>query len=100
MASCPQVTEVSTPNTVFIGKKPVMNYVLACLTLFQNGSSEVHIKARGKSISTAVDTAEIVRKRFAVNAKVKDIKIDTEQLENTETGTMSNVSSMEITLTM
>jgi DNA-binding protein len=91
---------MSTPNTVFIGKKPVMNYVLACLTLFQNGSNEVHIKARGKSISTAVDTAEIVRKRFATNAKVKDIKIDTEQLANTETGAMSNVSSMEIILAM
>ena len=91
---------MSTPNTVFIGKKPVMNYVLACLTLFQNGSNDVHIKARGRSISTAVDTAEIVRKRFATDAKIKDIKIDTEQLKNTETGAMSNVSSIEITLAM
>ena len=91
---------MSTPNTVFIGKKPVMNYVLACLTLFQNGSSDVHIKARGRSISTAVDTAEIVRKRFAADAKIKDIKIDTEQLKDTETGAMSNVSSIEITLAM
>jgi DNA-binding protein len=77
-----------------------MNYVLACLTLFQNGSNDVHIKARGRSISTAVDTAEIVRKRFATNAKVKDIKIDTEQLKDAETGAMSNVSSIEITLAM
>jgi len=94
------VTAMSTPNTVFIGKKPVMAYVQACLINFQDGSNEVHIKARGRSISTAVDTAEIVRKRFATNAKVKDIKIDTEQLERTETGTMSNVSSIEITLAM
>jgi DNA-binding protein len=91
---------MSTPNTVFIGKKPVMNYVLACLTLFQNGSNEVHIKARGRSISTAVDTAEIVRKRFATDVKVKDIQIETEQLKDAETGTMSNVSSIEITLAM
>ena len=91
---------MSTPNTVFIGKKPVMNYVLACLTLFQNGSNDVHIKARGRSISTAVDTAEIVRKRFAADAKIKDIKIDTEQLKDTETGAMSNVSSIEIILAM
>ena len=91
---------MSTPNTVFIGKKPVMNYVLACLTLFQNGSNDVHIKARGRSISTAVDTAEIVRKRFATDAKLKEIKIDTEQLKDTETGAMSNVSSIEITLAM
>ena len=91
---------MSTPNTVFIGKKPVMNYVLACLTLFQNGSNDVHIKARGRSISTAVDTAEIVRKRFATEAKLKEIKIDTEQLKDTETGAMSNVSSIDITLGM
>lgn len=91
---------MSTPNTVLIGKKPVMNYVLACLTLLQNGPDDVHIKARGRSISTAVDTAEIVRKRFATDVKVKDIKIETEQLKDMETGAMRNVSSIEITLAM
>jgi DNA-binding protein len=91
---------MSAPNTVLIGKKPVMNYVLACLTLFQNGVNEVSVKARGKAISKAVDVAEIVTKRFATDVKVKDIKIGTEQLKNAETGTMSNVSSIEVTLTM
>jgi len=91
---------MSAPNTVLIGKKPAMNYVLACLTLFQNGVNEVHIKARGKAISTAVDVAEITRKRFATEAKLKEIKIDTEQLKNAETNTMSNVSSIEIILAM
>jgi DNA-binding protein len=92
--------KMSAPNTVLIGKKPAMNYVLACLTLFQNGINEVHIKARGKAISTAVDVAEITRKRFATEAKLKEIKIDTEQLKNAETNTMSNVSSIEIILAM
>jgi len=91
---------MSAPNTVLIGKKPAMNYVLACLTLFQNEVNEVHIKARGRSISTAVDVAEITRKRFATEAKIKEIKIDTEQLKNAETNTMSNVSSIEIILAM
>ncbi len=91
---------MSAPNTVLIGKKPAMNYVLACLTLFQNGVNEVHIKARGKAISTAVDVAEITRKRFATEAKIKEIKIDTEQLKNAETNTMSNVSSIEIIMAM
>ena len=91
---------MSAPNTVLIGKKPAMNYVLACLTLFQNGVNEVHIKARGRAISTAVDVAEITRKRFATEAKVKEIKIDTEQLKNAETNTMSNVSSIEVILSM
>jgi DNA-binding protein len=85
-------------NTVYIGKKPVMNYVLACLTLFQNGANEVTIKARGRSISTAVDSAEILRKKFSPDVQVKEIKIDTEQVKDNETGASSNVSSIEILL--
>lgn len=85
-------------NTVFIGKKPVMNYVLACLTLFQNGANEVTIKARGRSISTAVDSAEILRKKFSPDVQVKEIRIDTEQVKDSETGATSNVSSIEILL--
>ncbi|MDG6939255.1 MAG: DNA-binding protein Alba [Nitrososphaerota archaeon] len=89
---------MSATNTVFIGKKPVMNYVLACLTLYQNGANEVTIKARGRSISTAVDTAEILRKRFSTDVQVKEIRIDTEQVKDSETGATSNVSSIEILL--
>ncbi|GBC74764.1 hypothetical protein HRbin06_00071 [archaeon HR06] len=82
-------------NVVLIGKKPVMNYVLACLTLFQNGNSEIVIKARGKAISKAVDVSQILIKRFLTDLKVKDIKLSTEQLKS-ETGTVSNVSAIEI----
>ena len=75
-----------------------MSYVLAVITQFNtNGSEEVIIKARGKSISTAVDTAEIVRNRFIKNAKIMDIKISTESVVNEE-GRNSNVSSIEIIL--
>jgi len=35
-------------NTVFVGNKPVMNYVLAVVTQFNNGAEEVAIKARGE----------------------------------------------------
>ena len=84
-------------NTVYIGKKPIMNYVLAVATQFNSGSSDVIIKARGKSISKAVDVAEIVRNRFIQDAQVNDIKISTEVLENDE-GRQSNVSSIEIFL--
>jgi len=84
-------------NTVFIGKKPTMNYVLAVVTQFNSGHNEVIIKARGRAISRAVDVAEIVRHRFVMDASLKDIKIDTEQLEREE-GNTANVSSIEITL--
>ena len=84
-------------NTVYIGKKPTMNYVLAVATQFNSGSADVIIKARGKSISKAVDVAEIVRNRFIQEAKVDDIQITTEVLENDD-GRSSNVSSIEIFL--
>jgi archaea-specific DNA-binding protein len=89
---------VRDPNTIFIGKKPVMNYVLACLTLLQNSGTVITVKARGKSISTAVDVAQILTKRFATDVAIKKIAIDTEQVKSRETGAMSNVSSIEIQL--
>ena len=85
-------------NVIFIGHKPPMSYVLAVVTQFNgNGSKDVILKARGRSISTAVDTAEIVRNRFMKNAKVKDIITGTESITNEE-GRTSNVSSIEISL--
>jgi DNA-binding protein len=83
-------------NAVFVGNKPVMNYVLAVLTQFNGGATEVSVKARGRAISRAVDVAEIVRKRFLPDVDVKDIKISTEKIES-EQGE-ANVSAIEITL--
>ena len=86
-------------NTIYVGKKPPMSYVLAVVTQFNTSSSEeVFIKARGRAISTAVDTAEIVRNRFVTEAEIKEIKTDTESITNEE-GRTSNVSSIEICLT-
>jgi len=90
--------ERSDENTVYVGSKPPMSYVLAVVTQFNGGSDEVIIKARGRAISRAVDTAEITRNRFVTNAKIKDIKIGTESITNEE-GRNSNVSSIEISLT-
>ncbi len=60
-------------NVVFIGVKPVMNYVLAVITQFNQGINEITLKARGKAISRAVDVAEIVRNRFLPTMVVKNI---------------------------
>ncbi len=86
-----------TEHVVYIGNKPVMNYVLATLTQLNEGADEVVIKARGRAISRAVDVAEIVRNRFMPNVEVKEIKIDTEELES-EQGRRVNVSTIEIVL--
>jgi len=82
---------------VYVGNKPVMNYVLAALTQFNEGATEISIKARGKAISRAVDVAEIVRNRFLPNVTIKDVKINTEELDS-EQGRKVNVSTIEIIL--
>ncbi len=91
--------QMSESNSVLIGRKPVMNYVLACITLFHGGTKEVSVKARGRAISRAVDVVEVVRRRFLPDVKVKRIGIGTEQLApREEGGAVSNVSTIEITL--
>lgn len=86
------------PNTIYVGKKPTMAYVLACLTQINNGSNAVTVKARGRAISRAVDVAQVLTKRFATDIKVRSIAINTEQVKSTMTGGMNNVSSIEIKL--
>ena len=89
--------EESEENVIYVGNKPPMSYVLAVVTQFNSGSTEVIIKARGRAISRAVDAAEITRNRFVSDAKVKEIRIGTEAITNEE-GRTSNVSSIEIVL--
>ncbi len=84
-------------NVILVGKKPVMNYVLATITQLNEGASEVTVKARGRAISRAVDVVEIVRNRFIPGLKLKGIKIGTEELE-TQEGRRVNVSTIEITI--
>lgn len=84
-------------NIVYIGNKPVMNYVLAVVTQMNSGVTEVILKARGRAISRAVDVAEIVRHRFISDVDVESINISTEEIVGNE-GTSSNVSAIEIKL--
>ena len=85
-------------NVVYIGRKPPMSYVLALMTSFSNSNiKEVTLKARGRSITTAVDVAEIAKRRFVKDSKVSKITIGTEELTQEEGGTR-NVSTIEIVI--
>ena len=88
----------ASENIVFIGRKPVMNYVTACLTVFNTGANEVCVKARGRSISRAVDTIELLRRAFIKGLGLKKIEIGTEEMIREEEGRKSNVSTIEITV--
>lgn len=69
-----------TDNCVFIGKKPTMSYVFAVLTQAQS-QKEIRIKARGRSISKAVDVSQIALHRFLNGWKLKETNLGTEEKE-------------------
>ncbi len=84
-------------NIVRIGKKPIMNYVVACMTLLNNGDAEVMVRARGQSITKAVETVEMLRRAFLRNIKVHSVDIGTEEVER-EDGSTASLSMIEIVL--
>ncbi len=83
-------------NVVFVGKKPSMSYVLAVVTQLGSGQTEVLVKARGQSISKAVDVVQIVKNKFVQDIKVEQINIGTDsiKIENKDI----NVSTIHIQL--
>lgn len=91
------MAERADDNVVFVGKKPSMAYVLAVVTQFSAGQQQIHLKARGKSISKAVDVAEIVRNKFIHEAKIASITTGTEEIEN-ENKEKVNVSTIDIVM--
>jgi DNA-binding protein len=83
-------------NVVLVGKKPAMSYVMAVVTQFSMGASGVDIRARGRSISRAVDVAEVARKRFLKDLKYR-IEIGTDEITDDQ-GSRVNVSTININL--
>lgn len=80
-------------SKVFIGRKRSLNYVMAAMIVLNE--NPVRLLARGRSISRAVDVAEILINKFMTGCSYGEILIGTETLENTD-GTTNNVSSIEI----
>ncbi len=83
-------------NVVLVGKKPVMNYVVACVTFFNQGVTNVILKARGTAISKAVDVVELLKRAFVKDLVIKNITIGTEVVERESR--KSNVSTIEISI--
>jgi len=83
-------------GTILVGQKPVANYVLAAVTQFTMGSKRVILKARGRSISKAVDAAEIVRRFMEGKVDITSVKIGSEKVG--EPGKERVVSTIEIVL--
>ncbi len=85
------------PNMVRIGKKPLMNYVVACMTLLNTGVPEVMVRARGQSITKAVETVDLLKRAFMKNVRVYSVDIGTEEIKR-EDGSIASLSMIEIIL--
>jgi DNA-binding protein len=84
-------------NAIYIGRKGTMNYCLVVVTIFNKGENECTILARGRSISKAVDVAEITTRRFLPEiVDIADVQIGSEELEGNEG--IKTVSTIDITL--
>lgn len=84
---------------VFVGKKPAINYVMATTLQINRGVKKIILKARGRSISRAVDVAEITRlKYFPGKLKITDLRTGTEEIID-ENGSRRDISVIEIEMT-
>jgi DNA-binding protein len=87
----------SSRDFVIVGIKPIMNYVVACMTLFNAGASSIMVRARGRNISKAVDVVEMLRRVFLRDVEVEKIDLGTET-HTAPTGKEASVSTIEIRL--
>ncbi len=92
--------EAEDVETIYIGSKPLMRYVMAGMSIFMDEHPEhVRIAARGRAISRAVDTAEVLRTRYLKGLlELEDVQIDTDEVKNKKTGNIDRVSSINIML--
>ena len=97
----PREAAKTDEKTVFVGKKPPMDYVLAIITgLSTTREIAITLKARGQAITTAVNATEITRGRFLKDLKIEKVAIGTEQIPPREGETKPrSVSTIEIVVT-
>ena len=75
----------------------MINYVLACMTCLNSGSYKIVVKTRGRTISRALGTIEVLRRSFAKDVQLGGIDLCTEEVAR-EQGQKSRVSAIEISV--
>lgn len=80
---------------VIVGLKPIMNYVVACMTLFNAGKEQVMVRARGRHITKVVDTINMLRGVFLKDLVVDGVEIGTDRHMSPE-GKELFVSTIEV----
>ena len=90
------MSEKPSEGVIYVGSKPTSSYVLAIVTQLSQGSKRVIVKARGRSITRAVDAVELTKRFTSGKVEVKDIKIGSDKVG--EPGKERTVSTIEIVL--
>lgn len=93
-------------NVVYVGSKAPIIYAASAQQQASAGETEIHIRARGRATSRAIDVSQLAINRFLTDWEVADVKIGTEEREfereNRDTKKMEkvkvNVSTLDITL--
>ena len=88
-------------GTIFIGAEDPFLYFPDMMSYLEREEiDEVKLKARGKSISNAVNVSEQFKNRFKeIKTEVKDVKIGTEEVPKKDKKGTFRMSFIEITLT-
>lgn len=71
--------ETKEDNIIYIGKQPAMVYATSVMVQAQEGQKLIIIKARGKSISRAVDVSQLALRKFVKDFKIGTITVGTEE---------------------
>ena len=82
-------------ENIYIGSKPVINYVTALVTALQRAPT-VNVMVRGRVISSAVDVVEVCKRSFLKDLEVEEILIGTEQMGDGDE--LRNVSTIQTRL--
>jgi archaea-specific DNA-binding protein len=89
-----------TTKTVIVGQsKPLLNYVTACITMFNGGAEHVVLRSRGEAINMAVDVAQLLRTKFFSQVQISKIQIDGEDVVSKD-GRQLSLPVLEIELSM
>ncbi len=83
---------------VIVGRsKPVLNYVTACITIFNQGERSLMLRARGEAINIAIEVFQLLRSKFNGDVGIAKVSIDGD-IVTTRQGKPRNLPVLEITL--
>jgi len=85
-------------NVIKIGRKEVWAYVTACITSFNSGSKELTIRARGQSITRAIDVVNSLQRSFLKKIDVVGVEISSDEFNDGNRTTWKSTIEIKIAL--